>query len=299
MPLPLANAAEPTHAGIAVPIRVHRAPRLFELWHLASLDAPAVAIVWSLVFAWSAHITLPGWVPILLALGTWSVYIGDRLLDARAGMRSGEIHKLRERHFFHWRHRRQMAPLALGSAFVAAAMIFTLMPAPSREHNTLLAAAAFAYFSGVHGPRPVPDWLQRILTKELLVGVLFTAGCTLPTFSRIGMPQLMDMRIFPLLSATLYFAALAWLNCHAIDRWEKCAERTLSGVAATVLCGLGVLTATYFLQTDPRVAMLFLTSSVSAGLLGLLHVTRTRIAPLSLRMAADLVLLVPIVLVIR
>ncbi|HWA95524.1 MAG TPA: hypothetical protein VG844_13060 [Terracidiphilus sp.] len=299
MPLPLANLAPPARVPVAVQARVHSAPRVLEFWHLASFDAPTVAIVWSLAFAWAAGVTLPGWVPLLLALGTWSVYIGDRLLDARTGMKSGAIDQLRERHFFHWRHRRILVPLAIGSAFVAAAMIFTLMPSPNREHNTLLAAAALAYFSGVHGPRRVPAWLQKILTKELLVGVLFTAGCAVPTLSRLGVLHWTDRRLIAFLPALLFFAALAWLNCHAIDRWEQCAEKTLSGVAAIVLSGLGVLAATAFVQTEPRVEMLFLTGSVSAALLGLLHVTRARIAPLTLRMAADLVLLVPIVLVIR
>ena len=63
-------------------------------------------VVWSLAFASVAKIYLPVWVPVLLALATWSIYIGDRLLDARRALRTGALHSLRERHFFHWRHRR-------------------------------------------------------------------------------------------------------------------------------------------------------------------------------------------------
>ncbi|MDE3199528.1 MAG: hypothetical protein KGN79_01305 [Acidobacteriota bacterium] len=299
MPLPLANLAETAPARIALQVRVYKAPRLFELWHLASFDAPTVAIVWSLAFAWAAHVALPGWVPLLLALGTWSVYIGDRLLDARAGIRSEAADQLRDRHFFHWRYRRILLPLAIGSACVAAAMIFTLMPSPNREHNTLLAAAALAYFSGVHGPRQVPAWLQKILTKELLVGVIFTAGCAVPTLSRLGVVHLSNNRSFSFLPALFFFAALAWLNCHAIDRWENCASRTLSGVSALALSTMGTLAGSICLQSEPRIAMLFITGSVSAALLGLLHLARVRIAPLTLRMAADLVLLVPVFLVVH
>lgn len=303
MPLPLANLAEQAPAVPQAHVPALNAPRVLELWHLASLDAPTVAIVWSLAFAWAAGIALPFWVPVLLALGTWSVYIGDRLLDARSGMVAGSLDQLRERHFFHWRHRRTLVPLALGAAAVAATMIFTLMPAPNREHNSVLAAIALAYFSGVHGPRRVPRWLQKILTKELLVGVLFTAGCAAPTLSRLGKgsffhPQL-GLPLVLLLSALAYFSVIAWLNCHAIDRWEQRAEKSLSGMAGAVLAIAGVVAAALVAHSELRVAMLLFTGAVIAALLSLLHMARARITPLALRTAADLVLLAPIVLVIR
>lgn len=72
-----------TEPGTAIPGRVLDAPLLLRYWHLSSLDAPTVAVVWSLGFAWAAGVRLPVWIPILLALVAWAVYIGDRLLDAR------------------------------------------------------------------------------------------------------------------------------------------------------------------------------------------------------------------------
>ena len=62
------------------------APAPLALWHLASLDAPTVAVTWSLAFAWAAQVRLPGWIPLLLALACWAVYVADRLLDARAAL---------------------------------------------------------------------------------------------------------------------------------------------------------------------------------------------------------------------
>jgi len=47
------------------------------LVHLASLDGAHVAVAWSLGFAWAAGVALPAWVPALLALTAWAVYIGD------------------------------------------------------------------------------------------------------------------------------------------------------------------------------------------------------------------------------
>ena len=104
------------------------APAPLRLWHLASLDAPTVALVWSLAFAWVVHIRLPLWVPALLALAVWSIYIADRLLDARAALREPALHLLRERHLFHWRNRRILLPLAVASAAAAACIIFAFMP---------------------------------------------------------------------------------------------------------------------------------------------------------------------------
>src|ERR1700722_867772 len=63
--------------------QVFEAPRPVALWHLASLDAPSVAMAWSLAFAWAAHVSLSGRVLVVLALATWCAYVSDRILDAR------------------------------------------------------------------------------------------------------------------------------------------------------------------------------------------------------------------------
>src|SRR5271156_1049832 len=98
------------------------------LWHLTSLDAPTVAVVWTLAFAWAARVHLPIWLPIVLALAAWSFYIGDRLLDARNARTP-----LRERHHFHWRHRRIFLPLAVTSAILGMLLVLHSMPIPARE----------------------------------------------------------------------------------------------------------------------------------------------------------------------
>lgn len=302
MPLPLANPPAQSRASSRLrpaggaPVARLAAPAPLRLWHLASLDAPTVAAVWSLGFAWAAGIHLPRWVPLLLALGTWAVYIGDRLLDARTGMRSGAFHMLRERHFFHWRHRRTLVPLAIAAACAAAAIIFTCMPPVIRERNSVLAAAALAYFSGVHSRRQLPQVF--FLTKEFLVGVLFTAGCAVPVLSRWRMAATAGSTQWLLPATIVFFAALAWLNCHAIERWESGAASRI--VALASLLGLaGVLIAVLLAATQPRPAALLAAGAASALLLALLDRVRGRLAPLALRAAADLVLLTPLVVLAR
>ncbi len=275
------------------------APAPLRLWHLASLDAPTVAVAWALAFAWAAGVRLPAWVPVLLALGTWTVYIGDRLLDARSGLRSGALHRLRERHFFHWRHRRTFLALAIATGAAAAAIIFILMPAGLRERNSALGIAALAYFSGVHSRRRAPSWLRPVLSKEFLVGVLFTAGCALPTVTRMRLEATPAAALWLMLAPIAFFAALAWLNCHAIERWESASHAARIFVAAGLLAFIGLLLASVFAPVQGRAAALFAAGAASSLLLALLDRARSRMTPLALRAVADLVLLTPFLLVLR
>ena len=256
-----------------------------------SLDAPTVAVAWSCGFAWVDGVWLPAWVPALLVPTVWAVYVADRLLDARAGLHGAEREALRERHFFHWRHRRILLPMAGAAACAAAWMILSLMPAVARERNSMLAAAALLYFTRVHaGHRPAPV-LPRIFSKELLVGLLFTCGCALPALARAS--------FWPLIVPVGFFAMLAWLNCRAIDEWEGAsAPFDLFPIAATagVAGVMGLVLAGILFAWEPRAAAMITAGAASALLLAMLDVLRGRLAPVTLRAAADLVLLTPVLL---
>lgn len=282
-----------TPQGVRQPeCRVFNAPRPLGLWHLASLDAPSVAATWSLAFAKTAGVQLPAWVPLLLALVTWAVYIGDRLLDARLALQTKRTHCLRERHLFEWRHRRTFLLLGLAACCGGAWITYSFMPARARERNSLLAIAATAYFSCVH----LQSKLRSLLPKELLVGVLFTAGCAVPTFGRAANISA------SLIAEFAFFAALAWLNCYAIEFWESVGQIKPSGqiiAASCVLALAGFFGTTILPATQARSAELIGAGVISALLLAFLDCTRRRLAPLALRVAADLVLLTPLVVILR
>ena len=262
------------------------APGPLRFWHLASLDAPTVAVVWSMSFAWAAGVRLPEWVPVLLALVTWAVYVGDRLFDAKAGFQSDMFHGLRQRHHFHWRHRRILVPLAIVAACLAVYIMALLMPTRAKEHYTVLAVAALVYFSGIHGRCKLP----ALLPKELLVAVLFTAGCALPALNRASG----GLTILIVLLG--YFAALAWLNCHAIERWESQARASRIARLGSLVGLAGILLAALVSFAQPHAAMMTAAGAASAFLLAILDRTRDRLAPLALRAIADLVLLTPLLL---
>jgi len=127
--------------------RILDAPVPLALWHKASLDAPTVAIVWTLGFAFAAGVSLPLWVPALVGLVTWAVYTSDRLLDARSALASMQPSRLRHRHRFHWRHRRLLVALAAASACAALIIVVIYVRGPARERGAALGLATIAYFS--------------------------------------------------------------------------------------------------------------------------------------------------------
>jgi hypothetical protein len=286
------------------------AVRLLALWHLCSLDAPSVAIVWSLGFAWAMGVRLAPWVPAMQVLAVWAVYVCDRLLDARPAMEAGQLQRLRERHLFHWRHRRVLLPLAVGAACAACGLILAFMPIAARERNSVLAAACLAYFARVHGDRKrngsARPFLPAFITKELLVGVLFTAGCALPVFGSLW--ALRRASFGPLLCVTAFFALLAWLNCRAIDQWEcegrecgrwECGARgrqSRSSFSAACMLAIAGLALAAVITPLPLVAALLAAGGASAAMLALLDRKRDRLRPITLRAAADMVLLTPAVL---
>jgi hypothetical protein len=277
---------------------------LLHLWHLTSLDAPTVAVVWTLAFAWAFGIHLPLWVPMILALGAWSVYIGDRLLDAWRARSP-----LRARHHFHWHHRRIFVAVALVAFCVAMALILRYMPLAARGRNSILAAAAFVYFTGVHSRsdrsnagtvarRFAVSFPGKFPVKELLVAIIFTLACAAPTWARTTAHLAM-------LAPILGFAALAWLNCHAIETWETASEpitrllakcsstlRTATLLAIVTIAASAISAALH----HPRPAALLAAAALSAVLLGILDRHQHRLSAITLRAAADLVLLTPLAL---
>ena len=267
-------------------------------WHLASLDAPTVAVVWSLSFAWAAGVRLPLWIPVLQALVVWAVYIGDRVLDTRAALRGARPERLRERHHFHWRHRRVFVPLAAASAGAALWITLEWMPAAVRERTSVLAAASLAYLARVHTGQRLRPFVARIFTKELLVGVLFTGGCALPAAGMLwAMPRASFAR---LVGPAALFAVLAWLNCHAIDHWESGANhfgRSPVSLAGLSIGAAGMMIALLLWAAFPHSALLLAAGGVSALLLAFLDRRRRRISPVDLRASADLVLLTPALLI--
>jgi hypothetical protein len=282
----------------AVP-RTHRTLAPLHLWHLASFDAPTVAVVWAWSLGWAAHLRPAPWATAALVLIVWFIYIVDRLLDARAGLRTPPAHTLRDRHWFHWRHRRILLPLAILAAIAAAALVLTRLPMRALRPDSFVAAATLLWLGSVHfGTRHSAKTRERI--AEIIVALIFVTGCALPV-----LPQNPAAFARLALAPALLFAAAAWLNLHAINAWETepsaapgqssgCSRIRSSGIAVAAI-GF-ILAACAIPLAGARTAALLDCAACSALLLALLDRQRNRMSPTTLRAAADLVLLTPILL---
>jgi hypothetical protein len=267
-------------------------------WNLLSLDAPTVAIIWALVFARAYQMTLSNAEVISLLCAVWVVYTSDRLMDGWRGRNRAEF---QERHRFCSRHRGMLAcllTLAVVTGFVAA----TRYLARSEFIAAItLAAVICTYMAGVH----IGDgWLIRIVQKEAAVGLLFTAGVTLPLWSHHVTFSWAAWASFAL------FAMLCSLNCLAIECWEagelpsntahhpalKWANGRLAWMAAAVaVSAISVLPP---MRANGFKGNELYGISLTALLIMLINLHRDRFSSSALRVLADAALVVAGLLVL-
>ncbi|HET7101872.1 MAG TPA: hypothetical protein VFJ52_12035 [Terriglobia bacterium] len=178
------------------------------LWlTVLSLDAPAVAVLWQLLFARSFHARLGASVTILLALVVWLVYVADRLLDALKAPAQGIE---ATRHIFYRRHLWAfLFPLCTGF-LLAAWMALTRLDMETFGDGVVILLAVGAYLLAVHLVSPEREWLP----KEMLVGVLFALGTCFPVWEH------MANHATAIAAPFLLFTALCWMNCAAIEHEE-------------------------------------------------------------------------------
>ena len=178
------------------------------LWlTVLSLDAPAVAVLWQLLFARSFHVRLGASTTILLALVVWLIYVADRVLDAlKAPAQGAEA----TRHLFYRRHLWAfLLPLCAGF-LIAAWISLTKLDVRTFSDGVVILLAVGVYLLVVHLVSPRREWLP----KEMLVGILFGLGTCFPVWEK------MTENSTRLVAPYLLFTALCWMNCAAIEYEE-------------------------------------------------------------------------------
>jgi len=315
-PNPLTELNNPAHSAIA-PLE----STVLERWHLLSLDAPTVAALWTWFLATASHLRLPLSATAAMAVAVWTLYAADRLLDSRpsnfAPGAHHAPHDLEPRHIFHHHHRRAFRITLLLASGALAALLPNLAPEAIRLY-LILGALLLAYFVVIHIPSDPNRTTQR-MPKELAVGVFFSAATFIPTVAR--QPGLRR----ELLPAALLFALLCSLNCLFIYAWEHPRQpghprhwapgesphpatalalrflrplTLLTAITASLLalskCLPTAVSTQAYLPAPP--SPICFAIATAALLLLLLDHFRTRFAPTSLRAAADLCLLTPILL---
>ncbi len=233
------------------------------LWHLLSLDAPTVATLWLCFVAHVTHTALPPLLAPAMFLAVWILYAADRLLDTEA---------LEPRHHFHHRHRAAFLSVMVPVA-VTVAVLLTHTRLPLAYFP--LAAILLLWLAAVHLPR-VPASAR--LPKELATGLLFSAAIFAPELPHQAIPALL-------------FALLCALNCAWIHAWET--PQPTHPVTRILLRYLPQLTAALLLSLLHPTPIAAAIALAAAALLTLNHF-RHRLAPTTLRAAADLALLTPL-----
>lgn len=265
---------------------------LLGLWHLLSLDAPTVATLWTWFIARANHIHLAAGSLLAMAAAVWMLYAADRLLDGQ----STRPDALEARHHFHYRHRRAFL-ITIAAASVVLATLLPRIPMETIKLYLILGGLVFGYFVVIHATGSA-----HRLPKEIAVGVCFAAAVFIPTVAR--RPELRGT----LLTPAMLFAALCSLNCLFIYAWEHPAgtaqhrPHALTAAALNSLCplGLGLGIASIGLAIFYRGAPWPICASVGLSVMVLLalHQQRHRCDALTLRAAADLVLLTPALLAV-
>lgn len=259
------------------PPRRHARPPWWAWPTRLALDAPAVAVVWQRSLAAAHGVPVPVAASAVLGLVVWGVYLADRWLDAAPG-RPAEPG---DRHRFARRYRSLFAVVAGGCVLVAGVLAVAALPNGYLITGVGVASGVGLYLMAVHfGPQTgfVPGG------KEFSVGALFAAGVSVPLLADPSLP-LIDW--FPSAGA---FAALCWLNCGLIDRWEAPQARPRWRVALPVGTALALATC-----AKPPV---FLAVTAAVTLLVVLNVVRRHVGPEARRVLADAALLTPLLLVL-
>jgi hypothetical protein len=265
---------------------------LLGLWHLLSLDAPTVATLWTWFIARANHIHLAAGSLLAMAVAVWMLYAADRLLDGQ----STQTDALEARHHFHYRHRRAFLT-AIAAASVILAILLPRIPMEAIKLFLILGGLVFGYFVVIHATGNA-----HRLPKEIAVGVCFAAAVFIPTVAR--RPELRGA----LLAPAMLFAALCSLNCLFIYAWEHPAgtapqkPHALTAAALSGLhpLGIGLGIASVALAFFYRGAPWPICASVGLSSFALLalHWLRQRCDALTLRAAADLALLTPVLLAV-
>ena len=278
------------------------------LWpNLLSLDAPLVAIAWLMVFRKMWRLVYHPWEAYVgLALVVWVIYVVDRLIDA--SMRKNNPERCEPRHLFHWKYRKVFGTAAVIATGVALALLFRYIPASIFVYLVGAGGLIGGFFGLSMLSSSEPSEIPHI--KNILAGLAFAYGTALTAFIYQGaasFPEAMISR------EVICFGVLCIMNISAIDLWEHANRSNDVEVKATdelaLTLPLILLAASAILfamlaspHPDDSVDYGLVTRSffysilTGAALLYILNRMRSRFHMDTLRVLADVALLIPVLL---
>jgi hypothetical protein len=260
--------------------------------NLLSLDAPLVAVAWLYIFAKTWRVDYLPWPAyVSLGLAVWVIYVVDRLLDAAA--RS----PLKARHEFHGRHRRGFAFGALLAGVVAAILVITGLPLTIYGYGIVGGVMVMGFFSLSIFAQS--DRSELPYTKNILAGLSFAYGTAFLAHAYTNS----NLYEFVRSPELVCFAVLCILNIFAIDLWEDAARsndpeiKASDELALTLPLTLLGAASLVFALKDPDLTTrpFFYAILTGAASLQILNRSRARFQLDTLRVLADVAMLVPFV----
>ncbi len=183
--------------------------RLLLLLNALSLDAPLAAVAWQDLAARHFDVQLRWSERLLLLLGTWLVYCGDRLLDT---LHTGQKQVAIGRHQFVRENRRMLMIVWLFIAAAAGVLIEQTVSISDLRAGIALVTTLAAYFLiCLRWPQ-----FRFYIPRELVVSVYFLAAIVFfPAIHATG--DWFGIIATPFCGVCL---VLAFLNCLGISCWE-------------------------------------------------------------------------------
>ena len=285
------------------------------LWlipNLLSLDAPLVAIAWLYMFAKTWRVDYLPWAAYFaLGLVVWVIYVVDRLLDSLVV--GGSPSRLEARHEFHRKHRKIFVKLALLAGFLALILVAVPMRGKILGFHFDIGLPVSIYgVAAIGGIMVSGFFILSIFTndgpdeiphaKNILAGISFAYG----TAMLVHIFTSFDYWDFLRSPELVCFAVLCGLNISAIDLWEHANRfndleiKATDELALTLpLTLLGGASLVFALQDHEQTTRPFFYAILTgAALLQILNRTRARFSMDSLRVLADVALLVPLLVFI-
>jgi hypothetical protein len=266
------------------------------LWpNLLGLDAPAVAVLWQLLFSRTFEAHFPTILHVILGLSVWCIYLADRLYDT---MRANITAAGTDRHRFTKRH---FKPLA-ASLVLASALNLVLIIRHVPE-KLILPGLITASLLGVYYAIRLKSGtkIATLIPREILCGMLFALGCVITPHVFISSGY--DAIRFWF--AAFSFGLVCSASCILISIWEReediatgdhslaTASPSIARHIGTAIVVVGALSLAYLNAATWRIHLAVALAAFAQ--LALLRFDGRLPKPL-LRILADAVLLSPLVL---
>lgn len=256
-----------------------------------------IAVLWQILLARSLAVNVSRGELLVLALCVWFVYLADRILDA--------LHPPVEgwepaRKTFYRNHLRVASAAGLTLLGAVPLLAYRLLEGSTFSAGLLLTVPLFFYLALTH--LTPPRW-RACWPREGAIACLFTAGVFL------AVRTASQESFYPLAMPTVLFILLCWGNLAAIETWEWQANPRYTGGEpshsarwiAGHLSPLGIAIAclaVMLLYADLCPAEFAAASSLSGLALAMLARCRSRLPMISLRVAADLALCTPVLVLL-